>query len=176
MTAIMKKIWIFLLMLSLFCIGDTKADMTESQPSERKTTAGAGSRASSANASLSPAQTNNSPYRRQVYRRKQYSMVAKSLSDEQVADRTVFDPSAEETRRAASARIQMTNSAAALARWKESQKNHTKKFVPSDVFRQFSLVSSSGRVSSFRTCGRRRSSVHVRRTSCRRTRTCRSCR
>ena len=163
----MKKIWIPLLMLPLFCIGETEADMTGSRavktvPSERKTTAGA---ASAANASLSQAQNNSTPYRRQVYRRK-HSWGIKSLSDSQISDRTVFDPSVENARnrRASSAGIRTANNSNALARWKESQKSHTRKFVPSDVFRKFSLISSSGRVSSFRASFRKKSSRHGRRS------------
>ena len=178
----MKKLWIFLLMLPLFCISGTDADMTESRavkivPSERKTTARPGFGAStSANASsysrLLLVQNDNSPYRRQVYRRK-HSTGIKSLSGDQISDRIVFDPSAENARnrKTASAGIRTTSNSAELARWKASQKNQTRKFVPSDVFRKFSLVSSSGRVSSFRIGGRKRSSVHVRRSSVHRTRT-----
>ena len=150
----MKKIWIPLLMLPLFCIGETEADMT-------------GSRAVNASSrnQLSLAQNNNSLYRRQVYRRKHSSGI-KSLSDSQISDRTVFDPSVENARnrRASSAGIRTANNSNALARWKESQKSHTRKFVPSDVFRKFSLVSSSGRVSSFRASFRKKSSSHGRRS------------
>ena len=168
-------------MLPFFCIGGTEADMTESRavktiPSERKTTARPGSGAStSANASsysrLLLAQNDSSLYKRQVYRRKHSSGI-KSLSGDQISDRTVFDPSAENAgnRRTASAGIRTANNSNALARWKASQKNPARKFVPSDVFRKFSLVSSSGRVSSFR-IGGRKSSVHVRRSSSHRTRT-----
>ena len=194
----MKKIWFFLLMLPLFCIGDTEADMINSAPvlaqnpeysapravkavpaepaithekdipAEPAITYEPDSRPAAAadapsNNRLAVPEENDSITRSQVYRRKDHSMGIKSLSDDPISDRTVFDPSAENAgnRRAASAGIRAADNSDELARWKESQKNPARKFVPSDIFRPYSLLSatSSSRCrssSNFRTGVRKR--------------------
>ena len=206
----MKKIWIFLLMLPLFCIGDTETDMTnyapilaqnpenaaprtvKPLPAEPAITHEQDSKAEAAviyepdsrPAAAARAPSNNSHAvseekeaagKRQVYWRKDSSVGIKNLSDDQISDRTFFDPSAENARnrRAASAGIRTSDNSDELARWKESQKNPARKFVPSDIFRPYSLLSatSSSRCrssSNFRTGVRKRfiSSGTKRSSSC----------
>ena len=205
----MKKIWIFLLTLPLFCFGDSEIDTINSAPildqnpeysappavkavpaepaithepdipAAPAITYAPGSRpAATANAPSDTPQAvpqeNESIGKRQVYRRKPYPMGIKSLSNDQISDRTVFDPSAENAgnRRAASVGIRAPDNSDELARWKESQKNPARKFVPSDIFRPYSLLSSTSysgsRSSNFRTGVRKKylSSGTKRSSSC----------
>ena len=185
----MKKIWFFLLMLPLFCIGDTEADMINSAPvlaqnpeysaprtiktvptdpaityeTDIKTEQDSGTAAAANTAShvrQAVSGENESIGRRQVYRRKRPTGI-NSLSDGQGADRTVYDPSSGNARikKTASSGMRTADNSDELARWKESQKNPTRKFIPSDIFREFSLLSSYStgcRSSNFRTGVRKR--------------------
>ena len=176
----MKKIWIFLLMLPLFCIGDTEIDMINSSPIlaqnpeysapravkpvtaepaitheqdskadpaviyEPDSRPAAAARAPS-NTPQAVSEKNEAAGKRQVYRRKDSSVGIKSLSDDQISDRTFFDPSAENARnrRPVSAGIRTSDNSDELARWKESQKDPARKFIPSDIFRPYSLFKAA---------------------------------
>ena len=191
-TDTMKQVWIFLLMLPLFCIGDTEENKADPKPilehnpeysappADRiKQDAKAGS---SAENTASPdvqlqvkTEVPEEPvkhFTRQVYRQKPPLGVT-SLSNEPVSSRVVYNPDSEKAanQRPVFSRVEVSDNSAQLALWRAKHPPVRTTLPRVTNFRPASSYSSCRRSSGYRTICRRKKS-----SSCRTAKTCSSCR
>lgn len=177
----MKSVWIFLLMLPLFCIGneDDKIDSVpilagnpeySAPPAVRieQDTAGVTGAGNTAPPAVQPKvktevpEESVKPFTRQVYRRK-LPIGVKSLSDEQVSSRVVYNPDSEKAanQRPVFSRIQVSDNSEQLARWRASHPPVRNSLPRVTNFRPAYSFSFGSRCSGFRSICRWRSSTRT---------------
>lgn len=173
----MKQVWIFLLMLPLFCIGDTEENKAAPKPilehnpeysappavsvkQDAETGSEAGNTASPVVRPQAKTEVPEEPVKpltRQVYRRK-LPLGVKSLSDDPVSSRVVYNPDSEKAanQRPVFSRVEVSDNSAQLALWR-AKHPPVRTILPRVTnFRPASSCSSCWRSSGCRTVCRRR--------------------
>ena len=171
----MKPVWIFLLMLPLFCIGDENNKVNSapvlagnpeySAPSAVRTEqgtadgTGAGNAASPDAAAQVKTEVTEEPVEpstRQVYRRNHLG--EKSLSSEQVSSRAVYDPDSGKAanQRPVFSRVEVSDNSAQLALWRAKHPPVRTTLPRVTNFRPASSYSSCSRCSGYRSVCRRK--------------------